>query len=208
MKIEVFELGVIATNCYIVTDEKSGESLIVDPGGTSAQFEKEISGKNIKYILLTHGHYDHILGVAKLKKLTGARVAISEMDSQCLYDDEKSRAGIHFPQKQEPVKADILLKDGDELALGEHKIKVLSTPGHTPGGVCYIIEDEAVVFSGDTLFKRTIGRVDLPGGDLTEMMLSLKRIAKLDGDFTIYPGHGSSSTLNYERSRNPYLSAH
>lgn len=207
MIIETFPVGIIDTNCYVVTDENSGESLVIDPGDMSAELESVLDGKNIKYILLTHGHYDHILAAAGLKQKTGAPVAIGKEDADCLHDDDLSRAGLHFPLLQQKINADILLSDGSKLYFGGKKINVIHTPGHTPGGVCYIFEDERVIFSGDTLFRLSAGRTDFETGSDYDMALSLKTLALLDGDYAVYPGHGPATTLDFEREHNPYMRA-
>ena len=207
MKIETFPVGIIDTNCYVVTDENSGESLVVDPGDMSAELESTLDGKDIKYILLTHGHYDHILAAAGLKQKTGAPVAIGKEDADCLHDDDLSRAGLHFPLLQQKIHADILLSDGSKLDFGGKKINVIHTPGHTPGGVCYIFEDERVIFSGDTLFRLSAGRTDFETGSDYDMALSLKTLASLSGDYAVYPGHGPATTLDFERKHNPYMRA-
>ena len=205
MKIETFPVGIISTNCYVVTDENSGESLVVDPGDMSGALEDALIGKNIKYILLTHGHYDHILAAAGLKQKTGAPVAIGKDDADCLHDDDLSRAGLHFPLLQQKINADVLLCDGSEIDFGGKKIKVIHTPGHTPGGVCYVFEDERVIFSGDTLFRLSMGRTDFETGSDADMAQSLKTLASLGGDYDVYPGHGPATTLDFERKHNPYM---
>ena len=207
MKIETFPVGIIDTNCYVVTDENSGECLVIDPGDMSAELESVLDGKNIKYILLTHGHYDHILAAAGLKQKTGAPVAIGKEDADCLHDDDLSRAGLHFSLLQQKINADILLSGGSEIDFGVKKINVIHTPGHTPGGVCYIFEDERVIFSGDTLFRLSAGRTDFETGSDYDMALSLKTLASLSGDYAVYPGHGPATTLDFEREHNPYMRA-
>lgn len=205
MKIDTFRVGIIDTNCYMVTDEATGESLLVDPGDISPKLIQAVENKNIKYILLTHGHYDHILGVAKLKKITDAKVLISKEDAPCLYDDELSRAGLHFPEPQEHIVADRELSDGDVIDFGGKEIKVMATPGHTPGCVCYIFESSKVIFSGDTLFRLSRGRTDFVSGSETDIIKSLSKLAELEGDYTVFPGHGGATTLDFERQYNPYM---
>lgn len=205
MKIEKAEVGVIGTNFYVVTDEKTGLSFAVDTGADFSELEPLLKNKKIKYILLTHGHYDHILGTAAVKRSMGAEIVIGEKDAQCLFNETLSRAGLHFPGVQEPVRADIQVKDGDEITVGSIKIKVMETPGHTKGSVCYILPEEGVIFSGDTLFYRSIGRTDFPGSSYSDMENSLFKLRKLDGDYKVYPGHGMPTTLDFERKYNPYL---
>lgn len=205
MKIEKAEVGVIGTNFYVVTDEKTGLSFAVDTGADFSELEPLLKNKNIKYILLTHGHYDHILGTAAVKRSTGAEIVIGGKDAMCLYNETLSRAGLHFPGVQEPVRADIQVKDGDEITVGSIKIKVMETPGHTKGSVCYILPEEGVIFSGDTLFYRSIGRTDFPGSSYSDMENSLFKLRKLDKDYKVYPGHGMPTTLDFEKKYNPYM---
>lgn len=205
MKIQLFNVGIIGTNCYLVTDEASGESVIIDPGAMSPKLEAAIKECKVKYILLTHGHYDHILGVAQAKRLTGADVLISVPDAPCLYDDEQSRAGLHFPEPQEHIYADKTLEDGEIITLGGKKIRVISTPGHTPGCVCYVFEEDSLIFSGDTLFQGTIGRTDFATGSMPDMLRSLSILKAIEDDYAVFPGHGPSTTLDFEKHNNPYM---
>ncbi|MBQ7595878.1 MAG: MBL fold metallo-hydrolase [Clostridia bacterium] len=205
MKIQSAEVGMIGTNFYVVTDEKTGVSFAVDTGADYSELENLLKGKNIKYILLTHGHYDHILGTAQAKKHTGAEVVIGCKDAECLYNETLSRAGLHFPGTQETLKADITVKDGDELRVGSIRIKVLETPGHTRGSVCFILPEQRVIFSGDTLFYQSIGRTDFPGSSYSDMENSLFKLRTLDGDYKVYPGHGMPTTLDFERKYNPFM---
>ncbi len=209
MKITRIDLGhEIFANCYLLVDEKTGESAIVDP----AYFNDEIADAfdeagmgELKYILLTHGHFDHIFGVHGLKEATGAQVVIHKDDADFLLDPEKSLAKNNFPEQQLPVESDIILNDGDELFLGEEKITVVSTPGHTMGSVCYIIDNDRVIVSGDTLFCMTAGRTDLYGGNEEMMIDSLKKLIALEGDYRVLPGHNRETTLDRERTRNWYI---
>jgi glyoxylase-like metal-dependent hydrolase (beta-lactamase superfamily II) len=209
MKITKVDLGhEIFANCYLLVDEKTGESAIVDPAYYSekiAESLKEAGMGKLKYILLTHGHFDHILGVSGLKKATGAQVVIHNDDADFLLDPKKSLAENNFPEPQLPVEADIKVADGDELFLGEEKITVVSTPGHTMGSVCYIVENDRVLISGDTLFCMTAGRTDLYGGNEEMMIESLKKLIALEGDYRVLPGHNRETTLERERTRNWYI---
>lgn len=209
MKITKIDLGhEIFANCYLLVDEKTGESAIVDPAYYNdkiAEAFKEAGMGKLKYILLTHGHFDHIFGVYGLKEATGAQVAIHSDDADFLTDPNKSLAENNFPEPQLPVEADIKVADGDELFLGEEKITVISTPGHTMGSICYIVNSERVLISGDTLFCMTAGRTDLYGGNEDMMIDSLKRLIALEGDYRVLPGHNRETTLERERTRNWYI---
>lgn len=206
MKIQPFITGALAENCYVLTDEQTGQSAVIDPGELTerlADFLEENGLKNVVYILLTHGHFDHIMGVAQVKEKTGAQVVIHALDEPCLADEEKSLASREYPGVQMPVQADRLVADGDVLELGSLRIQVLHTPGHTRGGVCYVCEN--AVFSGDTLFCHTCGRTDFPGGSMEQMRDSLQRLAELPGDYNVYPGHNRATTLEEERVKNRYM---
>lgn len=188
-------------NCWVI--ESDGEYAIVDPGVMTDEL-KQIAlenGNKIKYILLTHGHFDHVLGVAQLKQLCGAKTVIHPLDKDGLSDPSVSLS-IMFGVSQSPTSADILVDEGDMLTLGSEKISVIHTPGHTSGGVCYIIGDK--MFCGDTLFRDSIGRTDLPSGDYDTLMQSVERICAL-GEYELYTGHGDVTTLERERKFNAFI---
>lgn len=189
-----------ATNTYIVTDEETGETAVVDPSLPEESLIEKLNGKNVKYVLLTHGHFDHIGGVNLVKEKTGAKVVIHKEDEEMLCDPNKN-----YGTDITPVYADVLVEDGSELPFGNTRITVLHTPGHTKGGVCYIFNDDRIMFSGDTLFRLTAGRTDLYGGDARIELMSLAKIAELKGDYKVYPGHDSSTTLDFERQYNRYM---
>ena len=191
-------------NCYLVCHEETKEAFLVDPGAYGARQSEYIKsqGVNLRYILLTHGHYDHIMGVRQFKEDFGAEVVIHENDEECLISPIKSLAITHalnFPK----TEADICLKDGNRLAFGGTEIEVIHTPGHTKGSVCYKIGD--MLFTGDTLFKGTVGRTDFPGGSYKEIIESVNRLGALVGDYKVYPGHEGVTTLENERRNNPYM---
>lgn len=203
--LKKFVLGPVSANCYCLIND-SGECAVVDPGDASnrlVDFIKE-NGSELKYILLTHGHFDHIDGVAFLKEsFPNAKIAIHEADEMCLCDDNLSLArGFGLPSKTN-LRADIILHDGDILPFGDDNITVIHTPGHTIGGVTYKYKD--MLFTGDTLFCRSLGRTDFPGGDYGEICASIRRLYALSGDYIVYPGHDRESTLNDERNLNPYV---
>lgn len=188
------------TNTYIVTDEETGDTAVVDPSLSEESLIEKIKDKNVKYILITHGHFDHIGGVNLVKEKTGAKIVVHKEDEEMLCDSKKN-----YGEKIAPIYADVLVEDGTELMLGNAKITVLHTPGHTKGGVCYIFNEDRIMFSGDTLFKLTAGRTDLYGGDARTELRSLLKIAELEGDYKVYPGHDDSTTLEYERQYNRYM---
>lgn len=205
LKLKLFTPPSFAANCYILLDDKSGDALVVDPGCYSGRLEamlKDMGIEKLRYILLTHGHFDHILGLSLLRQNFGGEVVIHKSDEACLWDERESLA-CFFGTPQNKDKADILVSDGDELDFGEYKIRVMHTPGHTPGCVCYLIDD--LMFSGDTLFSYSIGRTDFPSSSVTQMENSLRRIVSLETDYEVYPGHEGATTLFYEKGNNPYL---
>ncbi|MBP3414453.1 MAG: MBL fold metallo-hydrolase [Clostridia bacterium] len=206
MKVDIFHVGGLYTGCYLVTDEISGEAAVVDPGALSDQLKiaiKSLGDNKLKYILLTHAHFDHILGVKEIRDMTGAKVAVHIGDKDMLSDSSISMSTFYGVTSDQLPKPDVILNDGDTISVGEMTFKVMHTPGHTPGSVCYICGD--AIFSGDTLFAGGMGRCDFPGGDLSSMMKSLKKLYELDGDYKVYPGHDDDTTLDYERKTNAYM---
>lgn len=202
MEIKSATFGSLQNNCYLITDEISGLSALVDCTEYSEKMKNFIGDAKLQYILLTHGHFDHIGGVKEVKEAYGAKVVIGREDAEMLSSSRRSLAAFSFIH-QENTTPDIIVDDGDVITLGSTKLKVLHTPGHTPGGVCYVGDGE--IFSGDTLFFCSCGRTDFPGGSSRQIMESLKKIAALNGNLTVYPGHDRFSTLDFEREHNPYM---
>lgn len=200
VKYDVF--GSLENNCYLITDTATGKSALVDCTEDSQKMRNFIGDCELEYILLTHGHFDHIAGVKGIRELTDAKVVISSEDSPMLSSSKASLAAFCGAQ-QNNTDADMIVGDGDTITLGESIIKVISTPGHTKGGLCYICDDK--IFTGDTLFFCSCGRTDFPGGSSAEILKSLKKIADLKGNLKIYPGHDRVSTLDFERANNPYM---
>lgn len=192
-------LGLLRVNTYIIPCENG--AVIVDPG---AELDKILAclaefGKKPEYVLLTHGHYDHIGRVGELQRL-GAKVVISEAEYELLKETD-FMLGLGVPVER--FTADKTVNDGDELTLDGHTFSVAATPGHTPGSVCYFMDGNAV-FTGDTLFYRGMGRYDLPYGNGADIMRSLKGLLSRVGDLDVFPGHGNTTTLDAERKYNPY----
>lgn len=204
------------TNVYVgECKDECGNSaaFIIDPAdGTIAEKLESMvknNGDNLEntHILLTHGHFDHTGAVAVLKK-KGAKVYISETDYQVLKNCGFDWKLDGFPNTAvQPFEADVLLRDGDEINIGGTIFRVISTPGHTPGSVCFVTDDpdgKGVIFSGDTLFRMSVGRTDMPFGDGAAIVKSLQKLFAIDGDYDVYSGHGEKTTLDFERRNNPY----
>ena len=196
MKIECLPVGYLRANCYILWDEETKDCAVIDPGGNPEKilaFLQE-NGLHCDRILLTHAHDDHTKGVYGVIEGTGAKVCMHKGDVGLTV----RRTGLCF---QEPEDT-IFIAEGDEIPVGKLTVRVLETPGHTPGGLCFICQD--ALFSGDTLFKGSTGRADL-GGDFDTELRSLKKLAALKGDFRVFPGHADPTTLQFERDANPYM---
>lgn len=202
MKVISEKFGSMDNNCSLIIDEKTNQSALVDCTEFSQKLVDMIGDTDLKYILLTHGHFDHIIGARDTKAKYGAKVVISSEDEPMLSSSKLSLAAFcNAPQND--VEADIVVSDGDEITLGDTIIKVMSTPGHTLGSVCYIAEN--CIFSGDTLFYCSCGRTDFPSGSPEQMMSSLQKLKALDGDYKVYTGHNNLTTLDFERKNNPYM---
>lgn len=198
-------VGQLGVNCYIPYCGQTRQCAIVDPGDNADKILELIEENNlkIKYILLTHGHFDHIGAVNELKEQTGAQVAVHPEDSDMIMDPGKNLSSF---VGGEPIKvsADLMVEDGMALQIGNITLKIIHTPGHTKGGVSYL--GEGLLFTGDTLFAGSVGRTDLPGGSHHTLIKSIKeKLLILDDDLIVYPGHGPKSTLGQERASNPYL---
>ncbi len=198
--------GIYATNCYVIGCDNTKQGVIVDPGGDFERIMRTAAknGLDIKYIILTHGHFDHIGALKQVKEQTKAPVAIHREDAYMLQDPDKSLANP-AGESQGTDAADILLKDGDLLEVGDLTMEIIHTPGHTTGGICIKIGDEMLI-SGDTLFADSVGRTDLPGGDYDALIRSIKtKLMPLDEDMKVYPGHGGATTIGKEKKTNPFL---
>ncbi len=205
MKVLKFSVGVMMTNCYFIVDEQSAACAVVDPGDDADKLLEKLKDKGLRVacILLTHGHFDHIMATPALHAATGAPIYLHEADAELYADNDKNCmrrfAGVDLPM---PIPTR-LLKEGDRIPLGNGSITVLHTPGHTPGSVCYLAEDN--LLTGDTLLYGTCGRSDLYGGDYRKLLASLKRLCKLEKNYRIFPGHGTSTHLFHEIENNIYL---
>jgi len=204
MLIKHVIVGWLRTNCYILGDEQSKTCAIIDPGQKADKIMEAVNelGYEVKLILLTHGHYDHVMAVPQIVKATGAKVCIHKKDEWLLDCDEVLRYGTRAEGYSVP-HVDHYLEDGQTIELGSLKISVLHTPGHTAGCCTFLCGD--AMFSGDTLFQECCGRTDLETGSLEDILKSLKRLALLEGNYRVFPGHEDFSSLEYERQYNPYI---
>lgn len=201
ISVERLVVGVLQTNCYILSDGKF--SVVIDPGAEPERILGRIKSlkSEVKAILLTHGHFDHIGGVNEIKNATGAEVIAHEKEVEVINNPDLSNP-FSVSTSEEKLILDRLVKGGDVLEFGNIKIEVLETPGHTYGSVCYLVND--FLFTGDTLFKGSVGRTDI-GGDYGLMQSSLLKISKLPARLKIFPGHDDETTLEEELKSNPYL---
>ena len=202
MKIHVLPLGMYQTNCYIVHADDASACAVIDPGFTPEKILDAVSQLEltIDAILLTHGHFDHVGAVEALVKATGCKLWMHQGD----YSQKPTPASDTFYPLHDCDFTEVsFCEEGEQIHAGGLTFTVLETPGHTWGSVCYCCGD--AMFAGDTLFARSIGRTDLPGGDWDTMAQTLERLRALEQDYHVYPGHGPSTTLSNERKQNPYL---
>lgn len=199
MKIKRLFVGALHTNCYII--ECGSEACVVDPGGNADKILKHLEGKNVSKILLTHGHFDHILAAEDIRKATGAKLYISREDEEMLSDPYKNLYA-DFQKTTDgfsPLSADAVYSDA--VTVGDTEFEVIKTPGHSKGSVCFYSGGELI--SGDTLFAGAIGRTDF--GNYDEIMSSIWKLMLLEDDVKVHPGHGFSTTIGTERNENPFL---
>lgn len=206
MTVKTIWLGSYQANCYLLKDDESGKFSLIDPGFYSNRLEaflKENGVEELEYILLTHGHMDHICGAPYVKEKFGGKIVIGEKDAEFLETYRFLDDAYDYENAFKSTKANITVSDGDKLNFGSCEISVLHTPGHTPGEVCYLTGD--LLFTGDVLFKGSIGRSDFENSNLFLLIKSLKRLLSLPGDYRVLSGHGAETTLSYERQFNRYL---
>ncbi len=204
---EILPVGMLQCNCSIFGDEQSREAIVIDPGDNIDQILAILAKHSLKVkaIVITHAHVDHIGGAAKLKVATGAPVHMNQND-QVLYDGIAVQAGWLGMKTPERTEIDTAAREGDTLSLGGASFHVLETPGHTQGSISIWIPEENKLIAGDTLFRDSIGRTDLPGGDSQQILRSIHtKLLTLPEDATVVPGHGPNTTIGREKERNPFL---
>ena len=206
IEIKSMTLGMVATNCYLIINKENKEALLVDPADNALRISNVIeeNGCTLKAILLTHGHFDHIMGIDTLRREWSVPVYASALEQKVLTD---ANVNLSVAYGAGYVFADAkFLEDGASLALAGYQIRMISTPGHTAGGCCYYIEEEEVLFSGDTLFAGSVGRTDFPTGSMSTLVRSVKeRLLSLPEDTQVYPGHMEATTIGFEKENNPFL---
>ncbi|MDO8472201.1 MAG: MBL fold metallo-hydrolase [Dehalococcoidia bacterium] len=209
MILETLEVGPYMANCYIVGSEKTGTGLIIDPGADAPAILKVVKSRvlSIEIVAVTHAHIDHIGAIKPVVDSTGARLEMHRLDYEGPFRQHMNKMVSQFmggSTEEEFPKPDRLLSDGDIVDIGDLKFTVLHTPGHSPGGIC--LYGEGVVFTGDTLFNTGIGRTDFPGCSSDDLMRSIRtKLLTLPDNTTVYPGHGPSTTVRYEKEWNPFL---
>lgn len=205
MIIKQFTLGPIEDNNYLLIDEESKEAVLIDCTEFSPEIEKALNeyGAKLKYILLTHGHFDHVLGVNETREKLGCKALIHEEDKIML--DSLKEFALNFNLGEVEIQTvDGFVTEGETIKFGQNEIKVIHTPGHTRGGVCFLVDDK--IFTGDTLFYNSVGRTDLPGGSFNQLKSSIQnKLFTLDENITVYPGHGPRSTIGFEKINNKFL---
>lgn len=206
LKIEMYVVGPVQTNCFFVINNETKEMIIIDPGASADKLAEKIeaAGYAPKAILLTHGHFDHATGAEELSKRFNIKIYAHEAEKEVLESAQKNSSWMIG--KEQTFHADVFLSDEQELDLAGFHIRVLYTPGHTIGGCCYYLGYEDTLFSGDTLFQESVGRTDLATGSMSQLVRSIKeKLMELPDNTNVYPGHGDSTSIEAERMYNPYL---
>lgn len=204
MKVDRIVVGQLEVNCYLVSDESTGEAMIIDPGDEFERIADLIEERKLKpkYIVFTHAHYDHVCAAGELRNRYKASLVMHEdSDETYLFTQKLCVSWGYDPEDFPP--ADIVAKDGDTLTVGDTSFRIIHTPGHAPGSIC--LYGDNLLFTGDTLFKGSVGRTDLPGGDFGKLMASLGRLTQLPPDTRVFCGHAEETTIAHEIENNPFL---
>ena len=204
MRIETIHVGEMGTNCYLAWDEATGRGFLVDPGEQAEKIIRVCSRYQVtlEAVLLTHGHFDHIMAAKKIRQQYQIPVYAGVHEEELLADSEMNLSGMWAVPYT--MKADKLVSDNEVLTIAGMELTVIETPGHTPGGVCYYIKKENVLFAGDTLFCESYGRTDFPGGSMFALLRSLRgKLFVLPEETDVYPGHGQATSIGYEKTHNP-----
>lgn len=206
LELDKCVLGMVYTNCYFLKNKETGELLLVDPADAPEKIVQKIEEMQAKPvgILLTHGHYDHILAVEDIKEKYGLKVYACSKEQEMLREPSMNMSG--YGGRATSIKPDVLLNDLEVFTAAGFSVQMIHTPGHTPGSCCYYLKDEGVLFSGDTLFYGSVGRTDFPGGSTADIVRSLhKLVDNLPEETEVFPGHDASTTIGYEKRYNPFV---
>ncbi|WP_285825050.1 MBL fold metallo-hydrolase [Schaedlerella arabinosiphila] len=207
MKILNFVLGMVGTNCYLVVNEEEKQCILIDPAVYSGEIAEQIrrEGLDLRAILLTHGHFDHIMGIDGFRKEFPEIPVYAHREEEALLKDASMNASLEFG-RQYTFSGAAYAEDGDVLDLAGMQFRVIHTPGHTIGGCCYYLQEEKVLFSGDTLFRESIGRTDFPTGNGGQLMRSIReKLFTLPEETAVYPGYMERTTIGDEKKYNPYF---
>jgi glyoxylase-like metal-dependent hydrolase (beta-lactamase superfamily II) len=201
MLVKTLPVGQLEANCYIAIDEQTNKAMIVDPGDEPDRIIEEAKDVEVEFIVLTHAHFDHAGALEELKEATGASIAVHEAELP-VYENIKEQGDLWGIQMDNLPSPDVTLSEGDQISLGGLAFAVIHTPGHTPGSMC--LYGEGAVFTGDTLFAGSVGRTDFPGGSLSQMKDSFRRLMSLPGETAVLSGHGPTTTISREKEENMF----
>jgi len=208
LSYQCIPVGMLESNSYLLKDDATGALALIDCGVFNKSIKEAIIslGGDLRYVLITHGHFDHMQGaVAAKEAYPNTQVAIGAEDAPFLRGEIETIPGRAM-SRSKFMSPDVLLHDGDIVQLGKSRLQVIASPGHSPGGVCFLSEADALLFTGDTLFREEVGRADLPGGDWETLVASIRKLyASIPGDCTVLPGHGPATSLDYERKHNAWV---
>lgn len=207
MKIEKYVVGIIGTNCYLVINEETKETVMIDPGAYPQKLKNVVKerGLKIQAVLLTHAHFDHIMGLDDVMEEGKVPVYVEEHDLEMMTDGNANLSTSYVSGGYQYKEA-VPVRDGQILEIAGLKFRAIHTPGHTPGGCCYYMEQDGVLFSGDTLFQASVGRSDFPGGSASQLVRSVKeKLMVLPEETHVYPGHMEETTIGYEKRHNPFI---
>ena len=206
MLIKNLAVGQLQSNCFIIADDNTKEAIIIDPGDEPDRIIDVVKGNslNVRYILCTHAHFDHVGAISDIKDETDAKIVVHKDEGE-IYEGARDQAAFWGYELEPLPEPDMFVQEGDKLEVGDLKFEILHTPGHSPGGLCLYSEDEKVVFTGDTLFAGSVGMTDFYGGDMDKLKKSFSRLMSLPPDTKVFPGHGPVSSIRQEKDSNFFM---